>query len=93
MDPTGGQLRYAVSILVQSRSAGAFAPRNGPKNLSETSAHVAYSQIHPWHLESACKWLHRLGRVEKLSAPFKLTKRSHESVEEPAYFLSPAEPA
>jgi len=56
--------------------------------LSEISDHFAFSQLYPWHLESACEWLERKGRLEKLSAPFKLTKRSTEDVEEPAYFLS-----
>jgi hypothetical protein len=58
--------------------------------LSEISDHFATSQVYPWHLESACEWLERKGRLEKLSAPFKLTKRSIEQVEEPAYFLSGA---
>jgi len=56
--------------------------------LSEISDHFATSQVYPWHLESACEWLERKGRLEKLSAPFKLTKRSSEQVEEPAYLLS-----
>jgi hypothetical protein len=55
--------------------------------LSEISDHFASTQLHPWHLESACEWLERKGLVEKVSAPFKLTKRSQETVEEPAYFL------
>ena len=55
--------------------------------LSEISDHFASSQVYPWHLESACEWLERQGRLQKLSAPFKLTKRSLEQVEEPAYFL------
>ena len=55
--------------------------------LSEISDYFAFSQLHPWHLESACEWLERKGRLQKLSAPFKLTKRSLERVEEPAYFL------
>jgi hypothetical protein len=55
--------------------------------LSEISDHFAFSQMHPWHLESACEWLENKGRLQKLSAPFKLTKRSLERVEEPAYFL------
>jgi hypothetical protein len=54
--------------------------------LSEISDHFAFSQLYPWHLESACEWLERKGRLGKLSAPFKLTKRSSEQVEEPAYF-------
>jgi hypothetical protein len=56
--------------------------------LSEISDHFAFSQIHPGHLASACEWLERKGRLEKLSAPFKLTKRSLEQVEEPAYLLN-----
>src|SRR6516164_1784629 len=55
--------------------------------LSEISDHFAFSQLHPWHLESACEWLERKGLLQKLSAPFKLTKGSLERVEEPAYFL------
>lgn len=55
--------------------------------LSEISDHFAFSQLYPWHLESACEWLERKGVVQKVSAPFKLTKRSQEQVEEPAYFL------
>jgi hypothetical protein len=53
--------------------------------LSEISDHFASSQLYPWHLESACEWLEGKGRLQKLSAPFKLTKRSLERVEEPAY--------
>jgi hypothetical protein len=56
--------------------------------LSEIGDHFAFSEVYPWHLESACEWLERKGRLEKLSAPFKLTKRSLEQVEEPAYYLS-----
>lgn len=55
--------------------------------LSEMSDHFAFSQLYPWHLESTCEWLARKGLVQKLSAPFKLTKRSVERVEEPAYIL------
>ena len=55
--------------------------------LSEIGDHFAYSQLYPWHLESACEWLERKGRLQKVSAPFKLTKRSQQQVEEPAYFL------
>ncbi len=56
--------------------------------LSEISDHFAFSQVHPWHLESACEWLQRKGLLEKVSAPFKLTKRSLERVEEPAYYFN-----
>jgi uncharacterized protein len=55
--------------------------------LSEMSDHFAFSQVHPWHLEAACEWLERKGLLEKVSAPFKLTKRSLERVEEPAYLF------
>ena len=55
--------------------------------LSEISDHFAFSQMHPGHLEAACEWLERKGLLQKVSAPFKLTKRSLERVEEPAYFL------
>jgi hypothetical protein len=55
--------------------------------LSEISDQFAFSQLHPWHLESACEWLERRGVLEKVSAPFKLTKRSTERVEEPAFYL------
>ena len=55
--------------------------------LSEISDHFAYSEVYPWHLESACEWLESKGLLQKLSAPFKLTKRSLEEVEEPAYSL------
>ncbi|HJR71046.1 MAG TPA: hypothetical protein VKA43_13465 [Gammaproteobacteria bacterium] len=55
--------------------------------LSEIGDHFAFSQVHPGHLESACEWLEKKGLLEKVSAPFKLTKRSTERVEEPAYFL------
>ena len=55
--------------------------------LSEISDHFAWSQVYPWHLESACEWLERKGMIEKLSTPFKLTSRSKEHVEEPAYYL------
>ncbi|QEL20814.1 hypothetical protein [Limnoglobus roseus] len=55
--------------------------------LSEMSDHFAFSQLHPWHLESACEWLEQKSVLQKHSAPFKLTKRSLERVEEPAYFL------
>lgn len=53
--------------------------------LTELSEAFAYSQIYPWHLESACEWLVKQGLVEKLSAPYKLTKKSRIDVEEPAY--------
>jgi hypothetical protein len=66
---------------------GYLKKQNRVVPLSEISDNFAFSQLHPWHLESACEWLERKGRLEKVSAPFKLTKRSQERVEEPAYFL------
>ena len=65
-----------------------FKKQNEVVPLSEMSDHFAFSQVHPWHLESACEWLERKGLLEKVSAPFKLTKRSLERVEEPAYFFN-----
>jgi hypothetical protein len=55
--------------------------------LSEIGDHFAHSQLYPWHLESACEWLERKGRLEKVAAPFKLTTQSRGTIEEPAYFL------
>lgn len=53
--------------------------------LSELADHFAHSQLYPWHLEAACEWLERGGHIQKLSAPFGLTKLSRVEVEEPAY--------
>lgn len=55
--------------------------------LSEIADQFAFSQLYPGHLEAACEWLEHKGLLEKVSAPFKLTKRSREALEEPAYFL------
>jgi len=66
---------------------GYLRKQNRVVPLSEISDHFAFSQIHPGHLEAACEWLEGKGRLQKVSAPFKLTKRSLERVEEPAYFL------
>lgn len=55
--------------------------------LSELSDHFAHSQLYPWHLESACEWLERQGRLAKFSAPFGLTKMSRVEFEEPAYLI------
>jgi hypothetical protein len=55
--------------------------------LSEISDNFAFSEVYPWHLESACEWLESKGWLQKLSTPFKLTKRSQDQVEEPAYSL------
>src|SRR4029450_10112509 len=55
--------------------------------LAEMSDPFAFSQGSPGPLEAACEWLEHKGLLEKVSAPFKLTKRSLERVEEPAYLL------
>lgn len=55
--------------------------------LSEIGDHFAFSQIFPWHIEAACEWLEREGKLQKISMPFKLTKRSQEMLEEPAYYM------
>jgi hypothetical protein len=68
-------------LLVYLKKQGRVVP------LSEIGDNFAFSQMHPWHLESACEWLERKGLLQKVSVPFKLTKRSSERVEEPAYFL------
>lgn len=62
--------------------------KKGLVPLSELAIHFAYTQLYPWHLESACEWLYDNGYVEKLSAPFKLTKKSRVDVEEPAYQIN-----
>jgi hypothetical protein len=53
--------------------------------LSELADYFAHSQLFPWHLESACEWLEKKGRLEKFSSPFALTKLSRVEAEEPAY--------
>jgi hypothetical protein len=55
--------------------------------LSELSDQFAHSQLFPWHLETACEWLEERGHLEKLSAPFALTKKSRTEFEEPAYMI------
>lgn len=68
-------------VLEFLRKKGAVVP------LTVLCDHFAYSQLYPWHLEAACEWLVRAKRVEKLSAAYKLTKKSRVEVEEPAYML------
>lgn len=65
-----------------------MSKQKGMLPLSEIANHFAYSQLYPWHLESACEWLYENGYVEKLSTPFKLTKKSRVDVEEPAYQIN-----
>lgn len=55
--------------------------------LSELADHFAYSQLYPWHLEGACEWLVRAGRLEKLAAEMLLTNKSRVHLEEPSYFI------
>src|SRR5882724_940367 len=86
LDAIGGYLdkhyqAHLKPLLVYLKKENRVIP------LSEISDHFAFSQLHPWHLESACEWLERKGLLQKLSAPFKLTRRSLQRVEEPAYFL------
>ncbi len=66
-------------VLHYLRKAGRLVP------LTELSDQFAHSALYPWHLESACEWLERKGRIGKFSAPFGLTKLSRVEVEEPAY--------
>jgi hypothetical protein len=56
-------------------------------SVSELADHFAYSQLHPWHLEAACEWLVRAGRLVKLASEMTLTRKSRIQLEEPAYFL------
>ncbi len=58
--------------------------------LSHICDHFAHSQIYPWHIEATCEWLEREGLIEKLSIPFRITKKSRTDVEEPAYFYDPS---
>jgi len=55
--------------------------------LSEITDHFHATSLYPGHLETACEWLEERGRLEKVSSPFKITRRSRSAVEEPAYFL------
>lgn len=53
--------------------------------LTEISEHFAYTQLYPGHIAATCEWLNDHGYVEKVSAPFRITKKSRVDVEEPAY--------
>lgn len=64
-----------------------FEKKRGVVPLTELGEHFAFSQLYPRHLEAACEWLEENGLVEKISAPFKLTKKSRVDVEEPAYMF------
>lgn len=56
-------------------------------SLSELGDDFAMSQLHPSDLEDALDWLARSGRVQRLSASFRATRRSRVELEEPAYIL------
>jgi hypothetical protein len=73
-----GNLEPVLSYLRRERRA---VP------LSELADQFASSQLYPWHLEGACEWLARAGRLEKLAADMLLTKKSRVHLEEPAYFV------
>ena len=55
--------------------------------LSEICDFCAHTQIYPGTIESACEWMADNGHIEKLTMPFKLTKKSRIDAEEPAYSL------
>jgi hypothetical protein len=55
--------------------------------LSEIADHFAHTQIYPGHLSGACEWLARRGTIQKVSASFRLTKKSRVELEEPAYLI------
>lgn len=73
--------RYSKPLLSYLKKQGRVVA------LSELADHFAHTQIYPWHVQQAGDWLERHGRLEKVSAPFKLTKRSQIEIEEPAYYL------
>lgn len=72
---------YLAPLLHLLKKQGQVMP------LSEIADHFAHTQIHPWHLEEACEWLARRGTIQKISANFRLTKKSRVELEEPAYLL------
>lgn len=84
-----GVLDFLDSIVAESLEPILHFLRKQKRTVafSEICDQFAYSQLYPWHLESACDWLEEHGALEKVSAPFKMTKKSRTSVEEPAYFL------
>jgi len=79
-------------LLKLSRSSVYYVPREQ----CQEDLDLMY-QIDQQHLETPYYGsrkmrvhLERKGHLEKLSAPFQLTKRSQEDVEEPAYFMDSA---
>lgn len=86
-----------IDAYVEASAEAAFEPlleffRKQPGHtipLSHLCEHFAHSQIYPWHLESACEWMERARRLEKLAMPFQITRKSRVDVEEPAYLFDP----
>ena len=74
-------LRFFAPVLSYLRKTQRVTP------LSELCEFFAYTQLYPWHLESACEWLSKEGHIDSHATPFHLTKRSLTEVEEPAYYL------
>ena len=66
-----------------------LAKEGGAVPLSRICDHFAFTQLYPWHLESACEWMSRKGYLEKFSAPYRLTTKSRVELEEPAYVYDP----
>ena len=56
--------------------------------LTELANHFAFTQLYPWHIESACEWMVRTNRIEKLATEMPLTKKSRIQLEEPAYLYN-----
>jgi len=56
--------------------------------LTELANHFAFTQLYPWHIESACEWMVRANRIEKLATEMPLTKKSRIQLEEPAYLYN-----
>ncbi len=84
----------AVDAWVAERGEALCAPvlrvlrkRGRVVPLSELGDHFATSQLWPDDLEAALDWLVRTDRVERVAAPFRITKKSRVEVEEPAYII------
>lgn len=92
--PTAEAALKALGEFLDERAQDNLKPvleflkkKGGVVPLTVLSDYFAFSQLYPWHLDSACEWLVRRKMIEKLSAPYKLTKKSRVEVEEPAYML------
>lgn len=66
----------------------ALSKEEHPLPLSRLADIFAHSRLYPWHLEQACEWLVRQGKLAKLAEPYRLTQKSRVAVEEPAYGLA-----